>query len=193
MTLHNTDALPPAWALIRARSKALGFDMASDADTGALLRTLAASRRAGRLLELGTGTGLATACLLAGMDAGASLISVDVDAQAQAVARAALGEDPRVTFVLGDGQTFIRGQAPGSFDLIFADAWPGKYEGLDDALGLLRPGGLYIGDDLLPQPNWPDGHQARVDGLIAQLNARPDLAVTRLDWATGIVIAVRTA
>jgi predicted O-methyltransferase YrrM len=193
MTLHTSDALPPAWALIRERSEALGFDMASDADTGALLRTLAASKPVGRLLELGTGAGLATACLLAGMDADSNLVSVDVDAQVQAVARQTLGDDPRVTFVLGDGLAFIRGQQPGSFDVIFADAWPGKYEGLDDAIALLRPGGLYVGDDLLPQPNWPDGHQARVDGLIAQLRARADLAVTLLDWATGIVVAVRAA
>ncbi len=37
------------------------FDMPSDRHTGSLLRTLAASKPDGRLLELGTGTGLSTA------------------------------------------------------------------------------------------------------------------------------------
>jgi predicted O-methyltransferase YrrM len=36
----------------------VGFTMASDAWTGALLRTLAAAKPGGSLLELGTGTGL---------------------------------------------------------------------------------------------------------------------------------------
>jgi predicted O-methyltransferase YrrM len=88
---------------------------------------------------------------------------------------------------------YIRDQPPASFDLIFADAWPGKYDGLDEALALLAPGGLYIGDDMLPQANWPPGHQARVDGLLAALAADARLAVQALDWGTGFVIAARRA
>ena len=45
-----------------------GFTMPSDYQTGALLRTLAASRLHARLLELGTGTGLSAAWILDGMD-----------------------------------------------------------------------------------------------------------------------------
>ena len=57
--------------------------MASEPKTGALLKTLAASRPAGRLLELGTGTGISAAWLLAGMDRAATLITVDNDDAAQ--------------------------------------------------------------------------------------------------------------
>ena len=49
---------PPALAAIQAETVALGFNMASEPQTGALLRALAASKPAGTLLELGTGTGL---------------------------------------------------------------------------------------------------------------------------------------
>ncbi len=135
----NVAALPEGWREIGVRTAALGFDMPSEADTGALLRLLAAAKPGGRLLELGTGTGLATACLLAGMDAGATLISLDNDAEVQAVARDVLGDDPRVNFVLADAMDYIRAQRPGAFDLIFADAWPGKYDGLDETLALLAP------------------------------------------------------
>lgn len=69
------------------RTNALSFDMASDPRTGALLRTLAASKPNGRFLELGTGTGIATAWLLDGMDAGSCLTSVDTDLRVQDVAR----------------------------------------------------------------------------------------------------------
>jgi predicted O-methyltransferase YrrM len=62
---------------IRLRTTELQFGMASEPLVGALLRALAASKPGGRLLELGTGTGIATAWLLDGMDADATLISVD--------------------------------------------------------------------------------------------------------------------
>jgi predicted O-methyltransferase YrrM len=184
-------ATPPAWREIDARSRALGFDMPSEAGTGAMLRLLAASKPTGRLLELGTGTGLATAWLLDGMGQGATLVSLDNDAGVQAIARAVLGGDPRVTFAIGDGLDYVRSQAPASFDLVFADAWPGKYDGLDQTLALLRPGGLYVVDDMSRQPNWPEGHQPRVDVLTARLKSHPDLATVALDWASGLVIAAR--
>ena len=187
----NTEAAPAAWREIDARSRALGFDMPSEAGTGAMLRLLAAAKPGGRLLELGTGTGLATAWLLDGMGRGASLISLDTDPDVQAVARAVLGGDPRVAFLIEDGLDYVRTQPPASFDLIFADAWPGKYEGLDEALALLRPGGLYVVDDMSPQPNWPIGHQPRVDALAARLKSHPDLTTVALGWASGLVIAAR--
>lgn len=189
--MHHDNSMPAAWQAIQARTDALGFSMPSDAAAGALLRLLAASKPGGRMLELGTGTGLATACLLAGMDEAATLVSLDTDAAVQAVAREALGGDPRVRFVLGDGLDYIRGRPPGSFDLIFADAMPGKYEGLDEALGLLKPGGLWIGDDMLPQPNWPEGHQGRVDGLLAELAQKPGFAFSSLACGSGFAIAAR--
>ena len=187
----NTAAAPPAWREIDRRSRALGFDMPSEADTGAMLRLLAASKPGGRLLELGTGTGLATGWLLAGMGQGASLVSVDRDSTVQAVAREVLGDDPRVTFAIGDGLDYVRAQSPGAFDLIFADAWPGKYEGVDETLALLRPGGLYVVDDMSRQANWPEGHQPCVDALAARLKSDPNLATVALDWASGLVIAAR--
>ncbi len=185
--------MPPAWRDIHARSAAMGFSMPSDKQAGALLRALAASKPGGRLLELGTGTGLATACLMAGMDSAAHLISLDVDETLQAVARGRLGHDPRVRFELADGLTWIAAAEASSFDLIFADAWPGKYEGLDEALRLLRPGGAYLADDMLPQPNWPDGHQARADALTATLCARRDMTTVSLAWGSGFVMAIKSA
>ncbi|WP_454759386.1 O-methyltransferase [Caulobacter segnis] len=186
----NAHAAPPAWAAIQARTAALGFDMPSEANTGALLRLLAASKPGGWLLELGTGTGLATTWLLAGLDAGARLVSVDVDAVVQDVAREHL-KNERLRFVLADGLDYVRSAPPASFDLIFADAWPGKYEALDQTLALLKRGGLYVIDDMLPQPNWPEGHQARVDALVERLDNHPDLVVTRIAWASGLIIAAR--
>ncbi len=184
---------PGALSGIATDTQALGFGMASEARTGALLRMLAASKRAARLLELGTGTGIATAWLLAGMDADSQLDTVDNDESPLAIARHHLGHDARVRFHLADGTTFLAHAAPQSYDLIFADAWPGKFSELDLALALLKPGGFYVIDDLLPQPNWPNGHAPKVPRLIESLAQRADLTLCPLAWSSGLVIAVKTA
>ena len=78
-------------------------------------------------------------------------------------------------------------------DLIYADAWPGKFIHLDEALALLRPGGMYVIDDLLPQPNWPDGHAPKVPALISDIERRSELVSVRLAWASGLMVVVRKA
>ena len=182
---------PPALEAILRDGEALGFAMASEPTVGALMATLAASKPGGRLLELGTGTGHGTAWILAGMDASARLDTVDTDGAVVAVARRHLGGDGRVTFHLMDGAAFLDRTPPAHFDLIYADAWPGKFSHLDQALALLRPGGLYVIDDLLPQPNWPDGHAAKVSPLIEAIERRPDVVTVRLAWASGLMIVAR--
>lgn len=185
--------LPPQLEAIEEATGALGFAMASDRATGMLLRTLAASKPGANLLELGTGTGLATAWLLQGMDATARLLSLDNDAMVQAIAAEYCGEDPRLTLVTEDGDTALpRLQAAGErYDLIFADTWPGKYRLLDVTLGLLKPGGFYVVDDLLPQPNWPLNHGASVEQLVEELQHHSELFITQLDWSTGLLVAVK--
>jgi len=44
---------------------------------------------------------------------------------------------------------------------------------------------------MLPQDNWPDGHQEKVVKLLKDLDARKDLVLTRQAWATGIIIAIK--
>jgi predicted O-methyltransferase YrrM len=143
-------------------------------------------------LELGTGTGVGTAWLLAGMDASARLDSVDNDETVLAVAQRHLGSDPRVAFHLSDGGEFLSAlPAAPRFDVIYADTWTGKFTHLNVALSLLRPGGIYLIDDLLPQTNWPDGHAAKVAAFIEELEGRGELTVVKLAWASGLIMAVR--
>ena len=77
------------------------------------------------------------------------------------------------------------------FDLVFADAWAGKYTHLDDALRLLKPGGLYVVDDMLPQAGWPDDHREKAECLIKELERREDLTLTKMAWSTGVIVAVK--
>lgn len=184
---------PAAIEALAAGCERLGFDQSSDPLTGALLRSLAASKPDGSILELGTGAGMSTAWLLDGMSAGSTLLTVDNAAGQLALVEQVLGHDSRLTVVHADGAELLADLTRNGrrFDLVFADTWPGKFTHLDQALNLLAPGGLYVVDDLLPQPTWPAGHQAAVDALRADLNARDDLAVTELEWSTGLLIATR--
>src|SRR3546814_16476059 len=118
--------------------------MPSDVQTCAFLRTLGASKPGGRFLELGTGSGLATAWILDGINAQASLVSFDHDDALLAIARKYLGDDQRLSLVLADGADWVHANEDQSFDFFFADTWHGKYVLLDDVLAMLRPGGLYV-------------------------------------------------
>ena len=183
--------VPAVVEAIRHDSRRMGFAMASEPQTGSLLRTLAASKPGGSFLELGTGTGVGTAWILAGMDARSRLDTVESDAKVLEVARRHLGHDARVTFHLAEGEAFLAGQVPQAFDFIFADTWPGKFTHVETALSLLRVSGLYVVDDLLPQPSWPEGHSPKVSSLIADLERREEFVATKMAWASGIMILVR--
>lgn len=182
---------PLATIEIAGESETMSFGMMSEAKVGALLATLAASKPAGRLLELGTGTGHGTAWLLSGMDAASQLDTVDTDEQVMAVARRHLGADSRIRFHVMDGASFLGAAQTAQFDVIYADAWPGKFSHLDEALALLRPGGVYVIDDLLPQANWPEGHAPRVPRLIDDLERRAEFVTVRMAWASGLMLVVR--
>ena len=184
--------VPPAVvASITARTIELDFQMACEPLVGAFLRTLATTKPGGRFLELGTGTGMSAAWLLEGMDSTSTLVSVDVNPDVQAVAQESLGDDARLTLVLSDGLEYLQNQPPHSFDFVFADAMPGKYEGLDEALAVVKPGGFYFIDDLLPQASWPEGHAAKVPVLIETLATHHDFFILPIRWASGVIVAVR--
>jgi predicted O-methyltransferase YrrM len=182
---------PSALPAIVAATAAVGFNMISEPAVGALLATLAASKPGGRLLELGTGTGHGTAWLLLGMDSRATLDTVDTDHEVVAIARRHLGSDKRVTFHVTDGADFLRAAPRAQFDLVYADAWPGKFSHLEDALALVRPGGIYVIDDLLPRPNWPEGHAPKVPALIDDIERLPGFVTVRMAWASGLMLVVR--
>jgi predicted O-methyltransferase YrrM len=191
MTETINQPVPPHYYEINEATKASGFTMASDILTCSLLRTLAASKPGARFLELGTGTGLSTSWILDGMDKHSSLISIDNDPAFLSIARQFLGNDKRLELLLTDGEEWFKENKQLKFDYIFADTWHGKYLLLDETLSMLNKGGLYVLDDMLPQPNWPEGHHEKAIKLVEILEQRDDLIVTKQSWATGIVICVK--
>lgn len=191
MTENIYQPLPKTYLDINEATVTSGFSMASDVQTCSLLRTLAGSKPAGKFLELGTGTGLSTSWILDGMDSESSLISIDNEPNFLDIARQFLGSDNRLNLITIDGADWVEANKQQKFDYIFADTWHGKYLLLEEVLSMLNKGGLYIIDDMLPQPNWPDGHQEKAINLMSYLDTRDDLWLTKQVWATGIIIAVK--
>lgn len=176
---------------IEARSKEIGFSMPSDLYIGSLLKTLITSKKGANILELGTGIGLSLSWMIEGMDADSKLISVDNDPKLIEIAQSYFGEDERVSLVCQDGTDWIKEYRGEQFDLIFADAWPGKYSEIEEVLDLLKSGGFYVIDDMSAQPNWPTGHQENVERLVDYLEKREDLNLTKMCWSTGLIIAAK--
>ncbi|MCK5442896.1 MAG: SAM-dependent methyltransferase, partial [Maribacter sp.] len=117
--------------------------------------------------------------------------SIDNDAELIEIAKDFFGNDERVQIICEDGSEWIAKHSKEKFDLIFADAWPGKYEGIEQILDMVNVGGFYIIDDMTAQSNWPEGHQEHVDNLIDYLEQRNDFTITKMEWSTGLIIAVR--
>jgi predicted O-methyltransferase YrrM len=191
MTEEINQPYPKSYLAIDEATKESGFTMASDVLTCSLLRTLAASKPAGKFLELGTGTGLSTAWILDGMDVESTLISIDNEQKFLDIADRFLGEDSRLTLTETDGAQWVEDNLNEKYDYIFADTWHGKYLLLDEVLNMLNKGGLYIIDDMLPQPNWPEGHGQKAINLVKYLDSKEDLLLTKQVWATGIIVGVK--
>ena len=191
MTHDINQKIPTAYFAIDKATQENGFTMPSDILTCSLLRTLAASKPVSKFLELGTGTGLSTAWILDGMDSNSTLVSFDNDPTLLAIAHTFLGNDPRLTLLETDGAEWVQTNENQRFDYIFADTWHGKYLLLNEVLAMLNKGGFYIIDDMLPQPNWPAGHAEKATKLLEELEKRKDLLLTKQQWATGIVVAVK--
>jgi predicted O-methyltransferase YrrM len=56
---------------------------------------------------------------------------------------------------------------------------------------MLKKSGIYIVDDMLPQPNWPEGHEEKAKAFGKKIESYNDLIITKLEWSTGIIMAVK--
>src|SRR5262245_23914577 len=115
-----------------------------DAEVGALLRVLATSLRASRILEIGTAIGYSGIWLAGALQPDGMLITFEINPDRARQARenfARAGLADRATVMVGDAERLLA-KVAGPFDLIFQDGDKKQYGTLLDRLvGLLRPGG----------------------------------------------------
>ena len=130
--------------------------IAVSANQGKLLNLLVRIHGAGRVLELGTLGGYSTIWMARALPAGGRLVTLELDPDYAAVAtrsieRAGLAAlvDVRVGPAL-DSLKALRDEGADSFDLIFIDAdKQSTPEYFELALGLCRPGGLILVDNVV--------------------------------------------
>ena len=183
--------LPAIYNTLIEKSQEIGFTMPSDILVGSLLKTLIASKPSSHILELGTGIGLSLSWMIEGLDKDSKIISIDNDSTLITIVKSFFGDDPRIKLVCEDGSKWISNYQGVGFDLVFADAWPGKFSDLDQLLVHIKIGGFYVIDDIYPQSNWPEGNQEKVEKLIHFLESKQDFSMTKIDWSTGVIIMTK--
>jgi predicted O-methyltransferase YrrM len=175
-----------------------------DAEVGALLRVLAAAAAATRILEIGTAIGYSGIWLAGALPPGGMLLTMEMSEERAAEARANFakaGLGDRTSVIVGDAQLKIA-KVSGPFDLIFQDGSKQLYEPLLDRLvGLLRPGGLLVTDNVLwngevvpgfaGTPTQPPEDTRAIAAYNERLASHPDLITAVVPLRDGVSISVK--
>src|SRR5688572_1061889 len=190
-------------ALIDREGRAEGLPLVFP-DTGALLHTLARGCGAKRILEIGTCIGYSTLWMATALPEDGALITMEYDAARAARARdhfAAAGYADRVSVIVGDAMRFLH-KVSGPFDVIFQDSDKQLYEPmLDRLVGLLRPGGLLVADNILwngevipgyvAQKKYSEEDTAAIVSFSRRVAHDPRLYTSFLQVGDGVSVSVK--
>lgn len=188
-------------AAARARAAEVGATPVGPG-AGAALRFVAAAVAARAVVEVGTGCGVSGLWLLRGMAPGGVLTTVDVEPEHQRLARQAFAEagitGHRARLITGRALDVLPRLADGGYDVVFCDAVKTEYaEYLDEALRLLRPGGVVVFDnalwhDRVADPAARDADTVAIRELGKAVRADERLVPVLLPLGDGLLAAVKT-
>jgi predicted O-methyltransferase YrrM len=137
----------------RDRGRELGCAPMGPA-AGATLRVLAAATQARNVVEVGTGAGVSGLYLLGGMAPDGVLTTIDLEGEHQRAAKQAFTEagigTTRYRLINGSAPEVLPRLRDAAYDLVLVDADTTSYAAYyEQALRLLRPGGVMVFDDAL--------------------------------------------
>jgi len=183
--------LPDIVAAAHRRANDAGFTLSCEPGVGRLIAALAAAvPQKGRILETGTGVGAGCAWIVHGLSGRTDVEVISIEIDPETAAMAAKGDwPPFVSLRTGD----VLGLYPsiGKFNLIFADSPGGKWDGIEQTIAAVRPGGVLLVDDMDP-PTWMnDEHREKTVVVRQTLLAHPELFAAELAEASGMILAVR--
>lgn len=168
---------------------------------GAMLRVLAALLPARAVVELGTGTGVSGLCLLRGMPEDGVLTTIDIEAEHQRAARETFTDagirSGRTRLINGRALDVMPRLTDGAYDLVLLDADKAEYGAyLEQALRLLRPGGLLAVDnalwhDRVADPAQRDESTTAVREMGKAVRDHPGLVPAMLPCGDGLLLAVK--
>jgi predicted O-methyltransferase YrrM len=147
----------------RSRADEIGLAAVAPA-TGAVLRWLCRLIEARTVAEIGSGAGVSGLWMLGGMTGDGILTTVDEDAESTRAARRAFGDagipTQRVRLITGRPLEVLSRLADGGYDLAFFNGDVREYDQyLEEALRLLRPGGIVAFEHALAEGKVPDPAQ----------------------------------
>ncbi|MCL2454051.1 MAG: class I SAM-dependent methyltransferase [Micrococcales bacterium] len=184
----------------RERAEHLGCEPVTPA-TGATLGVLAATARARAVVEIGTGTGVASLYLLRGMPDDGVLTTIDVEVEHQRAAKQAFTEagvrPTRVRAICGLADEVLPRLTDAAYDVVVVDA-DVENQALyaQHAVRLLRRGGTLVVNhalwrDQVADPTRRDEQTVAVRELDHALRVDERLDVALLPVGDGLLLAVR--
>ncbi len=185
-------------AKARAHSEEVGAT-AVGSGAGAALRLLASLLEARAVVEIGTGTGVSGLWLLRGMRPDGILTTVDSEGEHQRLAKQAFAEagipSQRVRLIPGPALDVVPRLTDGHYDMVFCDADKQEYPAyLDEALRLLRPGGVVAFDnalwhDRVADPGQRDQETVAIRELGNTMRNHDSLVPVLLPVGDGLLVA----
>jgi predicted O-methyltransferase YrrM len=152
---------------------------------GRLLAVQAAHLPPGaKVLEIGTGVGIATAWLVSGLGSrtDVEILSVGVDETLSATART-YDWPSYVRIETADAMTVLADH-PGTFDLILAGASASTFDDVDAIVGASRSGGMLIFDH-----NAVSAEASEPTALRQAVLDHSKLVAVDIDWSSGLLVA----
>jgi predicted O-methyltransferase YrrM len=182
----------------RARAEEVGVVPISNG-SGAALCFLASVLDARAVVEIGTGTGVSGVWLSRGMRSDGILTTVDIEAEHQRLAKqsfteAGLGHQ-RARTIAGAALEVLPRLTDGHYDLVFCDGDKREYSAyLEEALRLLRPGGVVAFDnalwhDRVADPAQRDDETVAIREVARRVAEHDDLVAVLLPVGDGLLVA----
>lgn len=184
----------------RERSQELGVTPVSTG-TAAALTVLAAGSKAHTVVEIGSGAGVSGVCLLRGLNSQSVLTTIDSDVDHLRAAREAFSEagipGNRTRTISGRAADVLPRLTDAAYDLVFIDADKPSFPAyVDQAIRLLKPGGLLIINDALDHdkvsnPTIRDSTTNLLRQVGRTIRENEFLVSALLPTGTGLLLAVK--
>jgi len=194
--------VPEDAVLATARAKGLELGCTSVLPgAGAALRLVAATLGARSVVEIGTGSGVGAIWLLRGMRPDGVLTTIDVEPEHHRAARETFTEagipPNRVRLISGQALEVLPRLTDSAYDLVLCEGDKAEYAGyLEQALRLLRPGGVVAFDnalwhDKVADPTQRDADTTAVRELGRAVRDDDRLIGALLAAGDGLLVAVK--
>ena len=194
--------VPEDEVVLAARGRAADLGCVPIGSGGAAALTfLAATVGARSVVEIGTGAGVSSLHLIAGMAPDGILTSIDVEAEHHRAAKKAFGEagisPTRTRLINGRALDVLPRLTDGAYDVVFVDGARNEYpQYVAEALRLLRPGGVLIVDgalagDKVADPTQRDGETVAVREAGRLVRDDETLSAVMIPLGDGLLAAVK--